>query len=134
MAETGEAERVLREAGLLPREMPENYTFGKVREVLGALRGEEPRRLREAAEAALGLGVRGPLAAAIFVRHHLEGAHEAEVDRVSEGEGGERFAVLVYPEGEVPLPAERLPEEVSAGDMLRYDPGRRVYEPSPARS
>lgn len=130
MADTGDAERVLVEAGLLPREMPENYTSAKVREVLAGLESREEAELRAAAEAAKGLGVRGPLAVAVFVRHHLRGAHEAEVDRVAEREGtGERLAVLDYPEGEVPVALGALGLEVGAGDRLRYDPQAGRYVP-----
>ncbi len=129
MADITDAVRALAEAGLLPREMPENYTFAKVREVLAGLEGRGEAELRAAAVAASGLGVRGPLAAAIFVRHHIGGPHEAEVDRVAEHEGtGERFAVLVYPEGEVPVGVDLLPGGMSAGDRLGYDPGGGVYQ------
>jgi hypothetical protein len=49
------------------------------------------------------LEVHGALTVAIFIKHHLGGAHEVEVDRVEASEEGEVFAVLVYPEGELPL-------------------------------
>lgn len=128
MAESGEAERMLIEEGYLPREMAENYTFSKVREVLAAIEGEEIMRLREAMDAARRLEVRGALAAVIFIRHHLEGEHEVEVDRISESEDGERFGVLIYPDGELPIAIDRLPFNVEAGARLRYDPEKRGYE------
>ena len=89
-------------AGLLPRELLKGFTYQRVREVLASLEGYAEGELLAAAEAAKGLGVRGPLAAAVFVLNHLRGGHEVEVDRVAENEGtGERLAELVYPEGEV---------------------------------
>ena len=125
------AHEVLAGAGLLPRELPESYTYERVREVLAALEGRAETELRAAAEAAVRLGVRGPLAAAVFVRHHLGGAHEVGVDRVAEHEGtGERLAVLVYPEGEVPVALGALGLEVGAGDRLRYDPQAGRYVPT----
>lgn len=127
MTQTG-AHALLSEAGLLPRELPRNYTFDKVRELLTALDALPPEELRGASEAARRLGVRGPLAAAVFVKHHAGGAHEVEVDRVdSAEEGGEGFAVLVYPEGELPLSAGQLPPGVAAGTRLRYDPEAGRY-------
>jgi hypothetical protein len=128
MAEGGNAGRMLAEAGLLPREMPDNYTFRKVREILAVLDEAGPERLREAIAAARRMEVRGALAAVIFIRHHLGGAHEVEVDRLEESEEGEGFAVLVYEEGELPLKLGRLPPEVNGGTRLRYDPVERRYQ------
>lgn len=127
MTEGGDAGRMLAEAGLLPREMPDNYTFRKVREILAVLDKAEPERLREVIAAAVEMGVQGALAAVIFIRHHLGGAHEVEVDRVEAGEEGEGLAVLVYEEGELPLKLGRLPSEVKVGMRLRYDPVKCRY-------
>ena len=130
MAEKRAAERALAESGLLPREMPDNYTFRKVREVLSGLEESNGEDLRRAIAAAARLGVGGPLAVVIFVSHHLGGAHEAEVDRVEEGEAGQGFAVLVYPEGEVPVKTASLPRGVTAGSWIKYDPVRGGYGPA----
>ncbi|MET0645086.1 MAG: hypothetical protein ABW208_00610 [Pyrinomonadaceae bacterium] len=118
---------MLAEAGLLPREMPDNYTFRKVKKILPVLEEAKPERLREAIAAARQMGVHGALAAVIFIRHHLGGAHEVEVDRVEAGEEGEGFAVLVYEEGELPLKVAHLPQEVKGGMRLRYDPVKCSY-------
>ena len=128
MSEATRAQDVLTGAGLLPREMPKNYTFDKVREILDSLAGAGAEDLRAAAAAARALALRGPLGAAIFVKHHLSGAHEAEVDRVDEGEEGARFGVLVYPEGEVVVASEHLPAGTDTGTRLRYDPAAGRYE------
>jgi len=128
MGDATRAQDVLAEAGLPPREMPKNYTFDKVREIPGALAGAGAEDLRAAAAAARALALRGPPGAAIFVKHHLSGAHEAEVDRVGEGEEGASFGVLVYPEGEVVVAAEHLPAGIDAGTRLRYDPAAGRYE------
>jgi hypothetical protein len=127
MAEGGDAARMLAEAGLLPWEMPDNYTFRKVREILAVLEDAEPGRIGEAIAAARRMEVRGALAAVIFTKHHLGGAHEVEVDRVEANEEGEGFAVLVYEEGELPLKVARLPGEVEGGMRLRYDPVEGTY-------
>ena len=125
------AHEVLAGAGLLPREMPGSFTSERVREVLASLEGYAEEEILAAAEAAKGLGVRGPLAAAVFVRHHLRGGHEVEVDRLAQNEeSGEHFAVLVYPEGEVPVRLDALSGGVGAGSRLRYDPGARQYRPA----
>jgi len=122
------AHEVFVAAGLLPQEMPVNYTFDRVREVLAGLGARGEDELRAAAESATRLGVRGPLAAAVFVLHHLSGGHEVEVDRLAVNEGtGERFGVLVYPEGEVTVGAANLPEGTGAGARLRYDPAAGSY-------
>lgn len=123
MTDGGEAQRLLAEAGVLPREMPHNFTYDKVREVLTQLGEAEPARLREAIESARALELTNPLAAVIFISHHAEGAHEVEVDRLEEDEGGGgRYAVLIYPEGEVPIKVEHLPEGIVAGSHLHYLP------------
>lgn len=127
MTQTG-AHALLSEAGLLPRQLPRNYTFDKVREILSALDARPEDELRGAVEAARRLDIRGPLAAVLFVKHHARGAHEVEVDRVEVSEeGGEGFAVLVYPEGELPLSVGRLPRGVAAGTRLSYDPEAGRY-------
>ena len=44
-------------------------------------------------------------------------------DRLEENEEtGTRYAVLIYPEGEVPVKVEHLPEEVGVGCRLQYQP------------
>jgi len=114
---------LLIEAGLLPREMPSNYTYDKVREVLESLESREIDGMRGAVESAVRLDVRGPLAAAIFCKHHLDEAHEVEVDRVDENEEtGARYAVLIYPEGELPIKLEHLPQGTEPGVRIRYEP------------
>ncbi|MCA1593788.1 MAG: hypothetical protein LC754_14290 [Acidobacteria bacterium] len=123
----GAAREILTGAGLLPREMPDNYTFNKVREILSTLESSGGEALRGAVTAASRLEVRGPLAATIFVKHHLAGAHEVEVDRLSESEEGVRYAVLVYTEGELPIKTNFLPEDVREGSRLSYDPSTGRY-------
>ena len=121
MTEPGRAQQLLAEAGVLPREMPRNFTYDKVREVLTQLEDAEPLQMHEAIAGARRLEIKSPLAAVIFIRHHVAGAHEVEVDRLEENEGdGTRYAVLTYPEGEVPIKVEHLPEEVGAGSRLQY--------------
>ncbi|HEX8845700.1 MAG TPA: hypothetical protein VF791_13695 [Pyrinomonadaceae bacterium] len=122
-----QALRLLAEAGLLPRAMPNNFTFNKVKEILLELENAGQDKLREAIEAAKGLQIHGPLAAVIFIKHHLEGAHEVEVDRIVRGEDGADFTVLVYPEGEVPIRMEYLHGDVRAGRRAHYDPSERRY-------
>lgn len=125
---TNDAKRLLTEACLLPEEMPDNFTFNKVREILDGLKTSETGELREAIAAAVRHKITGPLAAAIFVKHHLEGAHEAEIDRTEEGEEGRLFAVLIYPEGELPILIEHLPQNVSPGARLHYDSSQGQYQ------
>ena len=121
MTHQGKAQQLLAEAGVLPREMPRNFTYDKVREVLTQLEGAEPVQMREAIAHARRLEINSPLAAVIFIRHHIAGAHEVEVDRLEENEeDGTRYAVLVYPQGEVPIKVENLPEEVGVGSRLQY--------------
>lgn len=128
MSETGGAHALLAQAGLLPLELPRNFTFDKVRELLPALDALGTEELRAGVEAARRLGVRGPLASVLFVRHHAGGAHEVEVDRVeASDEGGGGYAVLVYPEGELPLSVEQLPKDVGPGTRLSYEPGAGRY-------
>lgn len=119
--------RELVEAGLLPEAMPNNVTFNKVRAILSKLENTDPEKLRVAIGAATGLKIRGPLASMIFIKHCLSGAHAVEIDRIAESEEGKRFAVLVYPEGEVPIEVELLPEGVNDGRQLRYDPSEEIY-------
>ncbi|HEY0406138.1 MAG TPA: hypothetical protein VGC89_10445 [Pyrinomonadaceae bacterium] len=107
--------------------MPNNFTFNRVRELLDELEGFGEEELRGAVAAAKGQQIRGPLAVVIFVRHHLAGAHEAEIDRIEESEEGARYAVLVYPEGEVAIGLEHLPRDVSQGARLRYEPSAGQY-------
>lgn len=128
MDEGTDVERALVAAGLLPESMPSNYTSRKSREVLAALDGVDEGQLREAVAAVKLLELRGPLAVAVFIKHHLGGVHEVEIDRVEESEEGRGFAVLVYPEGEVPVRTEHMPEGVAGGSRLRYDPSKGRYE------
>jgi hypothetical protein len=125
---TNNAKLLLTEACLLPPELPDNFTFRKVKEILDGLKDAEEEKLREAIEALERLKIRGALAATIFVKHHLAGAHEAEIDRVDESEDGAQLAVLVYPEGEVPIQIEQLPQGISAGRRVRYDPSAGQYQ------
>lgn len=122
-----EAQKQLIEAGLLPEAMPDNFTFNKVREILSQLESIDTEKMREAIAAVKRLKIRGQLAAVIFIKHRLDGQHEVEVDRLEEGEEGSRFAVLVYPEGELPISVEHLPEGVNVGSRLRYDPVEERY-------
>lgn len=122
-----EAQKLLVEAGLLPEVMPNNFTFNKVREILSQLESTDTDRLSEAIRVAKGLKIHGPLAAVIFVKHHLHGAHEVEIDRVEESEESTRFAVLIYPEGELPIQVEYLPEGIQVGSRLHYDPSEERY-------
>lgn len=46
---------------------------------------------------------------------------EITVDRIDETEDGARLAILIYPEGEVPVRVEYLPEGINAGSRLYYD-------------
>ncbi|MDX6696293.1 MAG: hypothetical protein QOF02_3896 [Blastocatellia bacterium] len=107
--------------------MPENFTYNRVRELLDGLEDAGEEELRGAIAAARSQQIRGPLAVVIFVKHHLAGAHEAEVDRIEESEEGARYAVLVYPEGEVPIELEHLPPDVLAGAHVRYEPSAGEY-------
>lgn len=117
-----DAQSRLVKEGILPAEMPANYTFNKVRAILPELDGTEEAKLDEAVRAAKALSLSGPLATLIFIKHHLAGAHEVEVDRVVRNEeDGRAFAVLVYTEGEVPVKTEHLPENIAEGSRLRYD-------------
>lgn len=118
----------LTEAGLLPAELPDNYTFRKVREVLSELEKPDASEFERAIEAARRLEVRGPLAAVIFIKHHLAGEHEVEVDRLVEDEGqGAGYAVLVYPEGEVPVRLGYLKGEARTGSRVHYDAASAEY-------
>lgn len=121
------AKSLLVASGLLPEVMPENYTFNKVRGILKDLERSDLAELREAIRIAKELKIRGSLASVIFIKHHLAGAHEVEVDRVDESEEGVRFAILTYPEGELPVQVEYLPEGINAGSRLRYDPSEERY-------
>lgn len=128
---TNNAKLLLTEASLLPAEMPDNFTFNKVREILDGLKTSEEAELREAIAAAVRQKISGALAVAIFIKHHLEGAHEVEIDRVEENEAeGALYAVLVYPEGELPVRVEYLPSDVSGGKRLRYEPSVGQYQRS----
>ena len=124
---TNNAKHLLTEASILPEEMPQNFTFKKVREILDGLEQFETDELRAAIAAAGRLKIRGPLATVIFIKQHLAGAHEVEIDRVDESEEGARLAVLVYEEGEVPIQVEQLPQNISAGGRLLYEPGEGQY-------
>lgn len=127
MADADWVEDALVEAGLLPRQRPQSYTFRKMREVLAELEGVSAEQLSGAVAAAWRLEVRGPLAVAIFIKHHLRGAHEAEVDRITESEDRTSFGVLVYPEGELPIKTIHLPAGTKAGSHLRYDPHHATF-------
>lgn len=115
-------QRLLIDAGVLPEFMPNNFTFNKVREVIGQLKDVAQDRLLEAVRLAKVQKISGPLATVVFIKHHLDGVHEAEVDRVMESEDGVQYAVLIYPEGELPIPVESLPDKIEEGISLHYDP------------
>jgi len=128
MTNPGKAQQLLAEAGVLPREMPHNFTYDKVREVLTQIEVAEPVQMREAIAGARRLEINNPLAAVIFIRHHTAGAHEAEIDRLEENEeDGTRYAVLIYPEGEVPIKVEHLPEGIGVGSRLHYEPSEGQF-------
>jgi type II secretory pathway component HofQ len=123
-----DAQHLLVKEGILPAEMPANYTFNKVRSVLAELDETEEAKLYEAVKAAKALSLSGPLATIIFIKHHLAGAHEVEVDRVVRNEEeGKTFAVLVYAEGEVTVSTRHLPENLREGSRLSYDPKAGNY-------
>lgn len=125
---TNNATRLLTEASLLPALMPANFTFNKVRELLEGLDASaSAEELPAAIVAVKRQQIRSPLAVVIFIKHHLEGAHEVEIDRIEEGEEGARFAVLVYAEGEVPVDVEHLPQAAAQGSHVRYDPATGQY-------
>jgi hypothetical protein len=121
------ARRLLVEAGFLPETMTESVTFNKVRVILRDLDNSDEDKLREAIAVAAKLGIRGPLQSVIFIKHHLEGEIEVEVDRIDVSEDGKRLAVLTYPEGEVSLSAESLPTEIDVGTRLHYNPSEGQF-------
>jgi hypothetical protein len=122
MENRNRAQELLVEAGLLPGQMPENYTFRKVRELLAGLEGKDEDEIRKAITLSTRQEISGPLATMIFIKHHLGGAHEVEIDRLEESEEGIKYGVLVYPEGELPIKLKHLPEGADAGSRLRYVP------------
>ena len=122
-----EARARLVEAGLLPPEFPRNYTFNKVLEVLSHFESASEPALDEAIAAAKRLHVRGPLAVVIFIKHHLSGPHDAEIDRLTETEEGTAYGVLVYPEGELPVSTDYLPATLQPGSRVRYEPSEGRY-------
>jgi len=51
-----------------------------------------------------------------------------QVERVEENqEEGTRYAMLIYPEGEVAVKVEQLPGEISGGAQLAYQPSSRRF-------
>lgn len=128
MENQNRAQELLVEAGLLPRQMPENYTFRKVKELLAGLEGKKEDEIRKAITLAKRQEISGPLATVIFIKHHLGGAHEVEIDRLEESEEGVRYAVLVYPEGELPTKLMHLPQGVQGGSRLQYSQIEGQYE------
>lgn len=122
MENRNKARELLVEAGLLPRQMPDNYTFRKVRELLAGLEGKDEDEIRKAITLVARREISGPLAMMIFIKHHLGGAHEVEIDRLEESEEGVKYAVLIYPEGELPIRLTHLPTGAEAGSRLRYVP------------
>ena len=72
--------------------------------------------------------ISGPLATMIFIKHHLGGAHEVEIDRLEESEEGVKYAVLVYPEGELPIKHKHLPPGIEGGSRLQYSATDSQYE------
>lgn len=121
--------RRLVEVGLLPEEMPNNFTFNKVRKILSELSEADPLELNQAILMALKLEVSGPLAIVIFIKHHLLGPHGVEVDRVIEHEEQRvRYGVLIYPEGELPVKVKYLPNHTKEGSGLSYEPVEGAYK------
>lgn len=124
-----DAQNILVEAGLLPEEMPNNYTFNKVRKILSDLSAADSSALKEAIARALKLEMTGPLAVVIFIKHHLLGPHEVEVDRVIEHEEQDvRYGVLIYPEGELAVKVKYLPDHTKEGSGLSYEPVEGAYK------
>ena len=128
MENRNSVEVLLVEAGLLPVQMPNNYTFRKVRELLAGLEGKDEDEISKAITLAKRQEISGPLATMIFIKHHLGGAHEVEVDRLEESEEGVKYAVLVYPEGELPIKLKHLPQSVQGGSLLQYSATDGQYE------
>lgn len=123
-----DAQRRLVEAGLLPEEMPNNYTFNKVKGILSEIDKADPSELNEAITVVSNLEIRGPLAVVIFIKHHLRGGHEIEIDRVTENEESEtKYGVLIYPEGEVPINIKHLPDGIHEGSRVQYEQGGGRY-------
>lgn len=123
-----EAQRILVEAGLLPKEMPNSVTFNKVRQILSEIEGGAPSEIKEAARLASNLQIRGPLAVVIFIKHHLQGEHGVEIDRITKAEEGEpRYGVLIYPEGELPVNIKHLPSGITEGSRIRYEASKGEY-------
>ena len=122
MENRNRAQELLADAGLLPGQMPDNYTYKKVKEILTGLEGKDEDEIRKAITLVARQEISGPLATVIFIKHHLSGAHEVEIDRLEESEEGVKYAVLVYPEGELPIKLTHLPEGAAAGSRLRYVP------------
>jgi hypothetical protein len=128
MENRNRAQELLVEAGLLPGQMPDNYTFRKVKELLAGLAGKDDEEIRQAITIAVGQEISGPLATMIFIKHHLGGVHEVEIDRLEESEEGVKYAVLVYPEGELPLKLTHLPQGVHSGSRLQYSETDSQYQ------
>ena len=128
MGNRNRAQELLVEAGLLPRQMPENYTFRKVRELLAGLEGKNEDEIRKAIKLVARQEISGPLATMIFIKHHLGGAHEVEIDRLEESEEGVKYGVLVYPEGELPIKLKYLPQDVQVSSRLQYSSSSSQYE------
>jgi hypothetical protein len=109
--------------------MPRNYTYDKVREIVESLKEHDEESVRDAVSALSHLKIAGPLQSVIFIKHHLDGDHETTVDRIiSDEESGEQFAVLSYPEGELPVKLDKLPGGPQVSKRLRYNAAKRKYE------
>lgn len=128
MENRNRAQELLIEAGLLPRQMPDNYTFRKVRQLLAGLEGKAEDEIRKAITLAVRQEISGPLATVIFIKHYLGGTHEVEIDRLEENEEGVKYAVLVYPEGELPIKLTHLPQGIEGGRRLQYSATDSRYE------
>ena len=128
MSDRNSVHELLVEVGLLPRQMPENYTYKKVKEILTSLEDKDEDEIRKAVALAARQEVSGPLATVIFIKHHLGGAHEVEIDRLEESEEGVKYAVLVYPEGELPIKPTHLPHGIQGGSRLQYSATDSQYE------
>lgn len=108
--------------------MPASFTFNRVRELLDGLDASAIAKLPAAIAAAKRQQISSPLPVVIFIKHHLEGAHEVEIDRIEESEAGVSYGVLVYAEGEVPIDMTHLPQTAAQGVRLHYDPGTGQYQ------
>ena len=135
MAQGATVKNLLIKAGILPAKMPHNYTYDQVREVVSTLSGYDEALVSGAISMLARLGISGPLQSAVFIKHHLAGEHEVSIDRLMTNEETEdQYAVLTYPEGEVPVRLDMLPDGARAGRKLRYSPTEGKFTAAEKRS